>query len=95
MPPDALRVTYQREKEMKLKVNRQLSGGLYHVDFSVGDFSSEEVAKMGSFGTRSSLYCRVIPMLGRHSKYVSPKSVQTIRHRLSRMKKPNSMKRTW
>ncbi|MFZ0199616.1 MAG: hypothetical protein WB523_05890 [Candidatus Sulfotelmatobacter sp.] len=36
---------------MKLKVNRQLSGGLYHVDFSVGDFSSEEVAKMGSFGT--------------------------------------------
>ncbi len=35
---------------MKLKVNRQLSGGLYSVDFSVGDFTTDEVKKMESFG---------------------------------------------
>ena len=36
---------------MKIKVHRQLSGGLYHVGFTVSDFTPEEVAKMGSFGT--------------------------------------------
>jgi hypothetical protein len=35
---------------MKLKVNRQLSAGTYSVDFSVGDFTADEVKKMESFG---------------------------------------------
>jgi hypothetical protein len=35
---------------MKVKVNRLLSAGLYHINFVVGDFTSDEVAKMGSFG---------------------------------------------
>lgn len=35
---------------MKLRVNRVLSGGLYTVDFSVGDFSADEVTRMKSFG---------------------------------------------
>jgi hypothetical protein len=35
---------------MKLIVHRQLSGGIYVVDFSVSDFTPEEVKKMESFG---------------------------------------------
>ena len=35
---------------MKIKVNRRLNAGLYHVNFEVGDFSREEIQKMGSFG---------------------------------------------
>jgi hypothetical protein len=35
---------------MKLKVNRKLSGGYYHVNFQVADFTSDEVQKMASFG---------------------------------------------
>jgi hypothetical protein len=35
---------------MKLKVNRELNGGLYSVDFSVGEFTPDEVQKMRSFG---------------------------------------------
>ncbi len=35
---------------MKIKVNRRLSGGWYHVNFEVGDFTSDEIKKMGSFG---------------------------------------------
>lgn len=35
---------------MKLKVDRQLSGGLYHVAFTVSDFTPEELSKMASFG---------------------------------------------
>jgi hypothetical protein len=35
---------------MKVKVNRQLSAGKYHVNFEVGDFATEEIAKMSSFG---------------------------------------------
>lgn len=35
---------------MKVKVNRQLSSGDYHVNFEVADFTPEEVTKMGSFG---------------------------------------------
>jgi hypothetical protein len=35
---------------MKLNVNRVLSGGLYSVSFSVGDFTADEVKKMESFG---------------------------------------------
>ncbi len=35
---------------MKVKVNRQLSAGQYHVNFEVGDFSPDELAKMSSFG---------------------------------------------
>jgi hypothetical protein len=35
---------------MKVRVNRKLSGGYYHVNFEVGDFTPDEVQKMGSFG---------------------------------------------
>jgi len=35
---------------MKVKVNRRLSAGFYHVNFEVADFTSDEVLKMGSFG---------------------------------------------
>jgi hypothetical protein len=35
---------------MKVKVNRRLSGGKYHVNFEVGQFSPEEIRKMESFG---------------------------------------------
>jgi hypothetical protein len=35
---------------MKVKVNRQLSGGKYHVNFEVSDFTPEELGKMASFG---------------------------------------------
>jgi hypothetical protein len=35
---------------MKINVNRQLSGGIYHVNFSFTDFTSEELAKMAAFG---------------------------------------------
>jgi hypothetical protein len=35
---------------MKVKVNRQLSAGKYHVNFEVSDFAPEEIAKMSSFG---------------------------------------------
>jgi len=35
---------------MKVKVNRQLTAGKYHVNFSITDFSSEEREKMSSFG---------------------------------------------
>jgi hypothetical protein len=36
---------------MKVKVIRKLSAGFYHVAFEAGEFSSDEVQKMGSFGT--------------------------------------------
>lgn len=35
---------------MKVKVNRSLSSGVYHVNFEVGHFTPEEIAKMESFG---------------------------------------------
>jgi len=35
---------------MKVTVERQLSGGVYSVLFKVGDFTPEELQKMGSFG---------------------------------------------
>jgi hypothetical protein len=35
---------------MKTTVNRQLRGGFYYVSFRVGDFTSEELGKMESFG---------------------------------------------
>lgn len=35
---------------MKVKVNRQLTGGLYRVSFEVGEFTADEIKKMGSFG---------------------------------------------
>lgn len=35
---------------MKVKVNRQLSGGRYHISFEVSDFTADELAKMESFG---------------------------------------------
>jgi hypothetical protein len=35
---------------MKVKVNRVLTSGKYHVSFDVSDFSAVEVAKMQSFG---------------------------------------------
>jgi hypothetical protein len=35
---------------MKVKVNRALLYGLYHVNFEVGNFSVEEVTKMEKFG---------------------------------------------
>jgi hypothetical protein len=35
---------------MKLKVNKVLKSGAYHVNFEVSDFTSEEIAKMESFG---------------------------------------------
>jgi len=35
---------------MKVKVNRRLSAGFYYVSFDVGDFTPDEVQKMGSFG---------------------------------------------
>jgi hypothetical protein len=35
---------------MKVKVNRQLSSGNYHINFEVGDFTPDELAKMDSFG---------------------------------------------
>lgn len=35
---------------MKVKVNRLLSAGKYHVSFEVSDFTPEELAKMSSFG---------------------------------------------
>ncbi|MGD1106113.1 MAG: hypothetical protein ABR865_03650 [Terracidiphilus sp.] len=40
---------------MRVKVNRLLSAGKYHVNFEVGDFTPEELAKMSSFG---------VPMIG-------------------------------
>jgi hypothetical protein len=36
---------------MKLKVNRLLNAGKYHVNFEVGDFTPDELAKMASFGS--------------------------------------------
>jgi hypothetical protein len=36
---------------MKVMVNRNLNGGIYNVSFAVGNFTSEEVQKMSSFGT--------------------------------------------
>jgi len=35
---------------MKVKVNRQLNSGIYHVNFEVTDFTSEELVKMERFG---------------------------------------------
>jgi hypothetical protein len=35
---------------MKVRVNRQLSAGVFHVNFEVSDFTAEELKKMGSFG---------------------------------------------
>ncbi|MFL6314531.1 MAG: hypothetical protein ACJ71W_20695 [Terriglobales bacterium] len=35
---------------MKVKVNRRLSAGTYHVNFEVADFTTEEITKMSSFG---------------------------------------------
>lgn len=35
---------------MKVKVNRALSAGRYHINFEVGEFSQDEIKKMGSFG---------------------------------------------
>lgn len=35
---------------MKIKVNRLLSAGKYHVNFEVSDFTPEEISKMASFG---------------------------------------------
>jgi hypothetical protein len=35
---------------MKLIVNRQLTGGVYIVAFTVSDFSAEEIRKMETFG---------------------------------------------
>lgn len=35
---------------MKVKVNRQLKAGKYHVNFEVSDFTPDEVGKMSSFG---------------------------------------------
>jgi len=35
---------------MKLKVNRELKDGLYHIAFAVSDFSPDEVKKMQGFG---------------------------------------------
>jgi hypothetical protein len=35
---------------MKVKVNRRLSAGYYHINFEVSDFTSDEIQKMGSFG---------------------------------------------
>jgi len=35
---------------MKVKVNRRLTGGFYHISFNVSDFTSEEIQKMESFG---------------------------------------------
>lgn len=38
---------------MKITVSRQLRSGSYHVSFKVGDFTAEELQKMGSFGVPS------------------------------------------
>jgi hypothetical protein len=38
---------------MKVKVNRQLNAGEYHINFEVGDFTADEVKKMSSFGIPS------------------------------------------
>lgn len=46
---------------MKVKVNRVLSGGLYHINFVVGDFTPEEVAKMNSFGIPTIRMRRGVP----------------------------------
>ena len=35
---------------MKVKVNRRLSAGFYHINFEVSDFTPDEVQKMASFG---------------------------------------------
>jgi hypothetical protein len=35
---------------MKVRVNRQLISGVYHVNFEVADFTPEEITKMNSFG---------------------------------------------
>jgi hypothetical protein len=35
---------------MKVIVNRQLAGALYHVSFKVSDFTPDELQKMQSFG---------------------------------------------
>jgi len=35
---------------MKVKVNRQLSAGQYHVNFEVAGFTTDELSKMSSFG---------------------------------------------
>src|ERR1035437_1839835 len=35
---------------MKVKVNRLLSAGKYHVNFEVRDFTPDELGKMSSFG---------------------------------------------
>lgn len=35
---------------MKVKVNRVLSSGLYHVNFEVGEFTPDELNKMERFG---------------------------------------------
>jgi hypothetical protein len=51
---------------MKLKVNRQLSGGQYRVKFEVSDFSPEEVSKMSSFGVPL-IQVRVVGVQGQTS----------------------------
>lgn len=35
---------------MKIKVNRALNAGRYHVNFEIGDFTPDEVNKMSGFG---------------------------------------------
>lgn len=35
---------------MRVKVNRLLTAGKYHVNFEVSDFTPDELAKMSSFG---------------------------------------------
>src|SRR5712672_3100739 len=50
---------------MKVKVNRQLSAGAYHVNFEVADFASEELKKMGSFGVPQIQLQWTNPAIGR------------------------------
>jgi hypothetical protein len=35
---------------MKAMVNRRLSGGYYHVNFLIGEFTTDDVQKMAAFG---------------------------------------------
>jgi hypothetical protein len=55
---------------MKVKVNRQLNAGAYHVNFEVADFTVEELKKMGSFGVPQIQLQWINPGIGRTSSAV-------------------------
>ncbi len=61
---------------MKVKVNRQLTAGKYHVNFEVAGFTPEELGKMSSFGVPTILL-----------KFMSSNGIANIKVQLNKIQK--------